>query len=76
MLPGDEMPLIAQAASLQRRSAGLRLAFGVLVLLAACEVFVVQLYVNAMERVTNLSVELEYTKGSALIASAKPSDAM
>jgi hypothetical protein len=40
-------------------------------MLAACEVVILQLYVGAMARITTLSVDLEYVRGSALIASAQ-----
>ena len=60
-----------QSASRSRTVLGLRFAVAVLTLLAACQVVVLQLYVGAMAQITTLSVDLEYARGSALIASAQ-----
>ena len=65
------MPPIIQSAAAGRRLAELRFVVAVLVMLAACEVVILQLYVGAMARITTLSVDLEYVRGSALIASAQ-----
>ena len=65
------MPAIIQSAAAGRRLAELRFVVAVLVMLAACEVVILQLYVGAMARITTLSVDLEYVRGSALIASAQ-----
>jgi hypothetical protein len=50
---------------------GLRFVVAVLTMLAACEIVILQLYVGAIARITTLSVDLEYVRGSALIASAQ-----
>ena len=65
------MPPIIQSAAAGRRLSELRFVVAVLVMLAACEIVILQLYVGAMARITTLSVDLEYVRGSALIASAQ-----
>jgi len=50
---------------------GLRFVVAVLTMLAVCEIVILQLYVGAIARITTLSVDLEYVRGSALIASAQ-----
>jgi hypothetical protein len=60
-----------QPARVSRPVVGLWFIVAVLTILAACEVVILQLYVGAMTRMTTLSVELEYARGSALIASAQ-----
>ena len=65
------MQLAIQPASVSRPVVGLWFIVAVLTILAVCEVVILQLYVGAMTRMTTLSVELEYARGSALIASAQ-----
>jgi hypothetical protein len=60
-----------QPACLSRPVMGFRFVVAVLTILAACEVVILQLYVGAMTRMTTLSLDLEYARGSALIASAR-----
>ena len=60
-----------QPACLSRPVVGVWFIVGVLTILAACEVVILQLYVGAMTHITSLSVDLEYARGSALIASAQ-----
>ena len=50
---------------------GLRFVVAVLTMLAVCEIVILQLYVGAIARITTLSVDLEYVRGSALIAAAQ-----
>ena len=65
------MPAVIQSTSAGRGLAGLRFVVVALTMLAACEVVILQLYVGAIARITTLSVDLEYVRGSALIASAQ-----
>ena len=60
-----------QSASLGRRLAGPRFAIALLMVLAACEIVILQLYVSAVAGIATLSVDLEYARGSALMASAR-----
>ena len=60
-----------QPAHLSRPVMGFWFIVAVLTILAACEVVILQLYIGALTRVTTLSVDLEYARGSALIASAR-----
>jgi hypothetical protein len=55
----------------ERRRTGMRFAVGALVILGACEIMILQLYVGAMQRLRDLTIELEYARGSATIASAQ-----
>jgi hypothetical protein len=65
------VPTVQTAPIGSTRSTGLRMALGALVVLAVCEVIVLQLYVGAIRRVTELTVDLEYARGAAVIASAQ-----
>jgi len=65
------VPTVQTAPIGSTRPAGLRLAIGALVVLAVCEVIVLQLYLGAMRRTTELTVDLEYARGAAVIASAQ-----
>jgi hypothetical protein len=65
------MQTSVQSAPPGRAVAGIRLAVALLGMLAACEVVVLQLYVGATAHLAQLSVELEYARGAALIASAQ-----
>ena len=49
----------------------LGLAAAALVMLGMCEIVILYLYVGAMGRVKDLSVELEFARGAAVIASAR-----
>jgi hypothetical protein len=40
-------------------------------MLAACEVVILQLYIGAIRHVAELTVDLEYARGTAMIANAK-----
>lgn len=60
-----------QLACVSRPVVRLRFIVAVLTILAACEVVVLQLYVGAVTRIAELSVELEHARGSVLIASAR-----
>ena len=54
-----------------RGISALRLSIIALVLLGACEIVILQLYVGAMQRVSDLGVELEYARGAAMVSSAQ-----
>jgi hypothetical protein len=69
--PGDDQMAIEQPATLDRGLSALRLSIVALVLLGACEIAILQLYVGAVQRVTDLKVELEYARGSAMISAAQ-----
>lgn len=60
-----------QPACLSRPIMGFRFVVAVVTILAVCEVVILQLYVGALTRITTLSVDLEYARGSALIDSAR-----
>ena len=40
-------------------------------LLGACEIVILQLYIGALHRMTDLRVELEYARGSVMVSSAQ-----
>ena len=55
----------------KRRITELRVAVVALAVLATCEVVILHLYVGAMQRSTEVAVELEYARGAAAIAYAQ-----
>jgi len=61
----------ASQPDVTRRPAGFRLVLGMVVVLAVCEVAILQLYVGALQRVTDLTVELEDARGTAVVADAR-----